>query len=342
MSKTIAIAAGGTGGHVMPALALSQVLEKDGFRVVWVAVQDDIATRWVKVPLLALPSVAWKGKGWKARLKALYRLSVSMWKVWSFFRRESVSLVLGFGGFSSMAPGLVAFLCRYPLHIHEQNARAGLANRLLARVAQRVWVAYPGVLNGEWVGNPLREGLSALSAGVGVADSIEKILVLGGSLGARQLNEMVPQFVERLSPSVQVWHQCGREQEALVRNAYGNREGVRVESWVNVEEALPWADLVIARAGAMTLSELACLGCVAIIVPYPYAADDHQRANARYFEERGGMVVLDPSTFSPDALYLAWQALTPLKRAAMREALRGSIPMNARAMREAIRGELNE
>jgi UDP-N-acetylglucosamine--N-acetylmuramyl-(pentapeptide) pyrophosphoryl-undecaprenol N-acetylglucosamine transferase len=302
-ARPILIMAGGTGGHVFPALAVARELRAQGADVVWLGTRQGLEAR--VVPEAGFP-VAWirvsglRGKGLGRRLLAPFMLALALLQSLWLMARLRPAAVLGMGGFVTGPGGLVAWLLRRPLLIHEQNSVAGLTNRWLAPLARQVLVAFPGALpRGLHTGNPVRADIAALPAPetrlAGRAGA-PRLLVLGGSLGAQALNETLPRAIARLPRALrpEVWHQTGTRHLDAGRAAYATA-GVpaRVEAFVDdMAAAYGWADLVVCRAGALTVAELAAAGLGAILVPYPHAVDDHQTGNARYLAEQGAALLL--------------------------------------------------
>lgn len=306
--KTL-IMAGGTGGHVFPAIAVAEQLVRDGGSVHWLGSQGGMEVELVGrhgYPISTLPVSGLRGGGALRLLAAPFKLARSLLGALAVIRREQPDVVIGFGGFASGPGGVAAKLAGLPLIVHEQNAIAGLTNRLLARVATRVLVAFPEAtrqLRGAAVvGNPVRAVIRALPAPeqrLAGRDGPLRILVVGGSLGAQALNTHVPDALARLAAGqpVLVRHQTGRKDVELTRGNYA-RVGVTAEVSAFIDDmaaAYSWADLVICRAGALTVSELAAAGVPAIFVPFPHAVDDHQTVNADYLVKVGAARLLPQS-----------------------------------------------
>ena len=314
--RPILIMAGGTGGHVFPALAVAAELGRAGVPVTWLGTRRGLEAR--VVPEAGYP-VVWvrvsglRGKGLARRLAAPFMLAVALLQSLWIMLRLRPRAVLGMGGFVTGPGGVAAWLTRRPLLIHEQNAVAGLTNRLLAPLARCVMEAFPGALPARFrprhTGNPVRAEIAAVAppeqrlAGRGGA---MRLLVVGGSLGAQALNETLPQALARLPMSLrpQVRHQCGERHLDATRGHYA-AAGVDAEVIpfiADMAEAYAWADLVVCRAGALTVAELAAAGCASILVPYPHAVDDHQTANARYLSDAGAAELLPQSRLAPEVL----------------------------------------
>jgi len=325
-TKTALIMAGGTGGHIMPGLAVAKRLEQQGWRVIWLGNPDGMEARlvpqqgyemvWLRFPAL-------RGKGWLRKLMLPVHLLSGFWQAWRLLARIQPNVVLGMGGFISFPGGMMAALRGIPLALHEQNAIAGLANRVLMGVADRALTGFPGVFRkGLWVGNPVREEIARLPAPAeryGARSGRLQLLVLGGSLGAQALNETLPQALALLPEEErpEVVHQAGEKHLDGLRAAYA-AAGVRAHTVAFISDmagAYAWADLVICRAGASTIAELACAGVASILVPYPHAVDDHQTANARFLAQAGAAILLPQSELTSEKLAL----IKNLKRAQLLE-----------------------
>ncbi|MFQ6004710.1 MAG: undecaprenyldiphospho-muramoylpentapeptide beta-N-acetylglucosaminyltransferase [Woeseia sp.] len=314
--RPILVMAGGTGGHVYPALAVAKALQRQSREVVWLGTHrgleslivpdNDIDVEWISVAGL-------RGKGGWSWVLAPFRLVWALAQSLSVMVRRRPAAVLGMGGFVSGPGGLAAWLMRRPLVIHEQNAIAGLTNRLLARLARVVLQAFPGSfpasVKSETVGNPVRADIAALedpAARFSRREGRLRLLVLGGSQGALALNKIVPGALARLPEDLQpvVRHQTGRLTIDAARTAY-EEHSLEVEVTPYIEdmaEAYAWADLVVCRAGALTVAELAAAGLPAIFVPYPTAVDDHQTANARPMAEAGAATILAEVNLNDESL----------------------------------------
>lgn len=310
---TALIMAGGTGGHVFPALAVAKILVSRGWRVEWLGTASGIESRVVPANNLVLhciTAVGLRGKGMKKLLAAPWQLLRAFYQSLRVFRQLRPDVVLGMGGFASAPGGVSAFLLRVPLVIHEQNAIAGTTNRLLARLAKRILSAFPDVfVGGECVGNPVRADIAALAAvKKTIVSSPEKIklLVVGGSQGAKSLNEILPQALTLLPDAVrpEVFHQAGANLLEEARKNY-RAAGVaaRVEPFIeDMAEKYHWADLAVCRSGAMTVSELACAQLPALLVPFPFAIDDHQTHNALWLANGGAARLLPQAGLTAELL----------------------------------------
>jgi len=303
MSKTALIMAGGTGGHIFPGLAVAQALRDKGWRVHWFggtgspgqpSMESQIVPQ-AGFPFESIDFGGVRGKGVKTLLLLPLRLLKAFWQSLQVVRRVKPDVVVGLGGYISFPGGMMSVLLGKPLILHEQNSVAGLANKVLAAVADRVFTAFPNVIQGaQWVGNPLR---AAFLQQPGPAERFAgrsgplKLLVVGGSLGAKALNDIVPQALARLplESRPQVIHQSGAKQiEALRANYAAAGVDAELTPFIdNTAQAFADADLVICRAGASTVTELAAVGAAALFVPFPAAVDDHQTTNARFLVDAG-------------------------------------------------------
>jgi UDP-N-acetylglucosamine--N-acetylmuramyl-(pentapeptide) pyrophosphoryl-undecaprenol N-acetylglucosamine transferase len=322
MSGPVLILAGGTGGHIFPGLALAQALRARDVPVLWLGAAGGMETRLVPQAGVAIETIAiggLRGKGVATLLKAPFVLLRACAQALAVLRRARPRAVVSFGGYAAGPGGLCAWLLRRPLLVHEQNRAPGLTNRVLARVARRVLCGFPGSFPGratDDVGNPVRPAIAALpvpSERFAGRSGPVRLLVLGGSQGAYALNTALPALLAKL-PEAQrptVRHQCGERHADASRRVY-EQAGVAasVEPFIaDMAEAYAWADLVVCRAGALTLAELCAAGVGSLLVPFPKAVDDHQTRNAEYLVERGAARLL-PEGEGFDARLLA--ALTDL------------------------------
>jgi UDP-N-acetylglucosamine--N-acetylmuramyl-(pentapeptide) pyrophosphoryl-undecaprenol N-acetylglucosamine transferase len=315
-ARPILVMAGGTGGHVYPALAVARALQARSRDVVWLGTHRGLESRIVPAAGIDIEWISVKGlrrKGALALLIAPLQLALALFQSLGVIFRRRPAAVLGMGGFVSGPGGVAAWLTRRPLVIHEQNAAAGLTNRLLARLARVVLQAFPGSfnspINAETVGNPVREDIAAIAA---PADRFAnrqgrlRLLVLGGSQGALALNRTVPAALAQLDAEMRpaVRHQCGERTLDTARRAYSDN-GVDVELLPFIDDmaaAYAWADLVVCRAGALTVAELCAAGLPALFVPYPAAVDDHQTANATPMTDAGAAAIIQESHLTPELL----------------------------------------
>jgi UDP-N-acetylglucosamine--N-acetylmuramyl-(pentapeptide) pyrophosphoryl-undecaprenol N-acetylglucosamine transferase len=340
----VVIAAGGTGGHIFPALAVAQALALRGVVSHWVGSNRGLEARVVRdqagIPLTELALAGLRGRGLAGALALPMGLIRSLIQSWKVVSQVRPAIVLVFGGYVSFPVGIVARLQGRPLVIHEQNAVMGTANRWLARLAQRVLTSFaqtryaPG--HAITVGNPVRASLSAQphSERYFGASKPLRVLILGGSLGARALNQALPRVWTEIAPfwpqGLMVWHQTGLADEASVRQAYAQQQpqaadgAFRVSAFIDdMAQAYAWADLVICRAGASTVAELAATGLPAIFVPLPGAIDDHQTANARALVSLGGAYLVPQSPALADDLVTLLRQCTPQQLRSMSGAAQG-------------------
>lgn len=315
INKTLLVMAGGTGGHIMPALAVADELRARGWRVVWMGNPDGMEARLVPAHGFEMAWVrftALRGKGLLRKLLLPFNLLRGFWQARREIARIKPDVVLGMGGFITFPGGMMASLANVPLVIHEQNSIAGLANRVLAGVADRVLAGFPQTLaKGEWVGNPVRAEIAALPAPAeryAGRSGVLRILVVGGSLGAQALNESLPKALALLPEAErpEVVHQAGEKHLSALLANY-EAAGVRAHCVAFIEDmagAYGWADLVVCRAGALTIAELAGAGVASILVPFPHAVDDHQTGNARFLSNAGAAILLPQTELSPERLAL--------------------------------------
>lgn len=315
------VMAGGTGGHIFPGLALAEALRERGWRVHWLGAPASMEQRLVPPRGFAFEPVAFggvRGKGLKTLALLPWRLLQAFGQSWRVVRRVRPDVVIGLGGYITFPGGLMAVLAGRPLLLHEQNSVAGLANKVLARVAKGVFSAYPNALpQAQWVGNPLRaEFLQQAPPAERFAGRTGplRLLVVGGSLGARALNDAVPQALALIPPAQRpvVTHQSGEKQIDALRAAYA-AAGVQATLTPFIQDtarAFADADVVIARAGASTVTELAAVGAAAIFVPFPHAVDDHQTHNARFLVDAGAAWLLPQNQLSAAGLARQLQTLT--------------------------------
>jgi len=297
-NAAVLIMAGGTGGHIFPGLAVADVLRAQGVPVAWLGAAGGMETRVVPAHGIELHTIAiggLRGKGLKTRLLAPLMLARALFASLRVLRRVRPRSVLSMGGYVAGPGGIAARLTGTPLLVHEQNRVAGYTNRKLAGFARRVLAGFADALpNGEWVGNPVRESIATLAPPVerfAARTGRPQLLVLGGSLGARALNLAVPQALALIPAEQrpQVRHQCGTRGLDEARAAYA-RAGVEADVVPFIEDmaaAYGWADLAVCRAGALTIAELTAAGLGAVLVPFPYAVDDHQTGNAQALVDAG-------------------------------------------------------
>jgi UDP-N-acetylglucosamine--N-acetylmuramyl-(pentapeptide) pyrophosphoryl-undecaprenol N-acetylglucosamine transferase len=318
--RPVLIMAGGTGGHVFPALAVAAELSARGVAVSWLGTQRGLESRVVPAagyPLETMRVSGIRGKGVMKMIAAPFMLVIALLQALFIQLRLRPRAVLGMGGFAAGPGGVVAWLLRRPLLIHEQNSVAGMTNRWLAPLARVVMEAFPGSLpacrHAVHTGNPVRAGITRLpdpSERFAGRSGALRVLVVGGSLGARALNEVLPAAVAQLAAdqSVQIRHQTGSADLESVRAAYAALDvnaGIDATADAFIEDmaaAYSWADVVVCRSGALTIAELAVVGVASILVPFPHATDDHQTGNARFLADAGAAILMPQDTMSAEKL----------------------------------------
>jgi UDP-N-acetylglucosamine--N-acetylmuramyl-(pentapeptide) pyrophosphoryl-undecaprenol N-acetylglucosamine transferase len=317
----VLIMAGGTGGHVYPGLAVADVLRERGCAVAWLGTSAGLEARVVpksNIELFCIKVRGLRGNGLVGWLRAPLAVTAAIAEAYGIVKRWRPDVILGMGGFASGPGGIAAWLSRVPLVIHEQNARAGLTNRVLAKFARRVLEAFPGTFapssRVSHLGNPVRADITTVPSLDDVRSPL-RIVVFGGSQGASFLNEVVPRALAVLSTEcdLQVLHQCGQKHAVSTTAAYESHPHqlqLQVAPFVqDMAAAYGQAHLLICRAGAMTVSELAAAGRAAILVPFPHAVDDHQSANAAYLVHAGGARMVAQSALDVDSMAAAIRAL---------------------------------
>lgn len=310
MSKgTLMIMAGGTGGHIMPGLAVAREMQARGWSVVWLGHPERMEGRLVPaegIRLVPLRFAGLRGKGLSALLKLPFTLSGACLQARRALRQERPDVVLGMGGYVAFPGGVMAALGRIPLVVHEQNAVGGTANRWLARLASKVLVGFPGALHGGlMVGNPVRAAMMRAAPAperYAARKGPLRLLVVGGSLGASVLNSVVPEAIAAIPADQRprVVHQAGEQHIQALQQRYAEL-GVEADCRAFIDDmadAMSGADLLVCRAGAMTVAEVAAVGVAALFVPLPHAIDDHQTANARYLSECNGGWLQPQSQFT--------------------------------------------
>lgn len=324
------IMAGGTGGHIFPGLAVAEALRERGWRVHWLGAPGSMESRLVPPRGFALETIDFggvRGKGVKTLVLLPLRLLRAFWQALQVVRRVQPDVLVGLGGYITFPGGMMGTLLGKPLVLHEQNSVAGMANKVLAGIADRVFTAFPNVFKkAEWVGNPLRAEFLRQPAPAqrfaGRSGPL-RLLVVGGSLGAKALNDTVPQALA-LIPSgqrPQVVHQSGEKQIDALRANY-TAAGVLAELTPFIDDtaqAFADADLIVCRAGASTVTEIAAVGAAALLVPFPHAVDDHQTTNARFLTDAGGAWVVQQNELTPQMLASQLQSLQRNQLLAMAE-----------------------
>lgn len=317
--KKIMITAGGTGGHIFPGLAVAQSFIQQGESVVWVGTVHGLETKLVpndNIRLLTIPMQGLRGKGVVRLLKAPWLITRAVLASYKMIKQEKPDVILGMGGYVSGPVGIAARICNVPLVLHEQNAIAGMANKMLSHLASGICESFPETFPASkkvtYCGNPVRPAITTL-AGKKVGNLLNttrslRVLILGGSQGAHAINKIIPAMVARFQApnNIQVWHQTGAHDYEIVKEAYTklNLQSTKIEPFIHdMATAYEWADLVVCRAGATTVAELAVIGLPAIFIPAPQAVDDHQTANANSLVKHGAAVILPQSELSCDRLF---------------------------------------
>ena len=323
---TVVIAAGGTGGHIYPALAVARVLEARKVPVVWIGTKEGLESRIIpdaNIDIRFIKISGLRGAGLKGLITGPFKMIGACMQSIRIMSDVGANSVLGMGGFVSGPVGVAAFLTRRVLVLHEQNAIAGLTNKWLGRLATRVYSAVPNVFPGKVgavaIGNPVRESIESVGLRKVAANTVDatartalQVLIVGGSRGARALNEIVPVAMQKLmeaSPelALHVWHQTGPADENNVVKAYealaGKSKNIKVNAYIeDVTASYEWADVIICRSGAMTVSELSAAGLPGVLVPYPHHADNQQTLNAKFLSDAGAAVLLPQSDLTPESL----------------------------------------
>ena len=310
---TLLVMAGGTGGHIFPGIAVAEALVQQGWNIHWLGTAERMEAELVPkngYPISFINIAGIRNKNWQTWLKTPFKILQSVWQSIRVLREVKPDVVLGMGGYASAPGGVAAWLLRIPLVLHEQNAVAGMSNRFLSHFATRTLSAFPGAFSKrvtpEVVGNPLRSDIIAIENVMPAQPATsKKVLVVGGSLGAKILNDVVPQAMKQIKvQSIDVWHQTGGGNEQTVLKSYQDyglpEEKVKVTEFIDdMAAAYQWADVVICRAGALTVSELAM---AAIFVPLPHAVDDHQTKNAMYLVNCGAAKLIAQKEFNGTTL----------------------------------------
>lgn len=316
MTKRCLIMAGGTGGHVFPALAVAHALTAKGWQVEWLGTAERMEAKVVPeqgFPIHFLPVKGLRGKGFAARLQGVSGLIRSLGQAKALMTALQPDLVIGFGGYASGPGGVAARLSKIPLVIHEQNAAIGMTNKLLGRVANRILLGFKeaaaqfGAASSKCVvvGNPIRDEILRLPEKASVHSPL-RVLIVGGSLGSVPLNTMVPAALTSHA-QVEVWHQCGKGNQEKLNGAYENAQGQwKVTEFIDdMAGAYKWADVIICRAGALTVAEVAAAGLSAVFVPLPHAVDDHQTKNAAALVNAGAATLIQQNELTqqlPDVI----------------------------------------
>jgi len=328
MTRSILIMAGGTGGHIFPALAVADCLRAQGWRITWLgaaySMEADLVPK-AGYPLVTVRFAGLRGKGLLRKLMLPINLLIALWQSAVMILRHRPDVLLGMGGYITFPGGMMAALLRRPLLIHEQNSIAGLSNKSLSHLATRTLTGFPGVLpNAEWCGNPVRASIAALpdpSIRYAARRGGLNILVLGGSLGAQAINQCLPHALALIPIAArpQVLHQTGKQHFAATQTLYGNVQvSANVQPFLDdMAKQYAWADLVICRAGALTIAEISAAGVASILIPFPFAVDDHQTANAKFLSAHEAAILLPQASLKAQHLADLLQALTREKALVM-------------------------
>jgi len=320
-ARTLMVMAGGTGGHVYPAMAVADHLKAQGWNIVWLATEGGMETRLIEgkgyqKAMITMQGV--RGKGLLGWLLLPIKLAKAVSQSYKAMRQYQPNVVLGMGGFAAFPGGLMARLLAKPLVIHEQNSVAGLTNKLMAKIATRVLAAFPNALNkANVIGNPVRADIVELAEPekrFGMHKGALRILVVGGSLGAQALNDLIPQALVAMPAEARphVIHQAGvKHIEALQSNYAKHGAVAECRAFIqNMAEMYAWADFVICRAGAMTVAELSAVGLGSLLVPFPFAVDDHQTTNAAYLADHKAAFLVQQKALTVEKLVNILTTLT--------------------------------
>ena len=315
-APVVVFMAGGTGGHIFPALATAKELKSKGFDIHWLGTPGSMEADLVPrhgIDISFIPVTGLRGKGLSFLLKAPWKLAASLFKAIAVLKKHKPVCVVGMGGYVTGPGGVAAKLLGIPLVIHEQNAVAGMTNKLLAKVANRVLEAFPDTFVGQkavLTGNPVRTDIADIAPLQ--SHKPVRLLIVGGSRGAVAINELIPVVLKNCSGELEVWHQTGANNDQQTKALYdANGVNGRVEPFIHdMAEAYDWADLVICRSGALTVAELAVAGRPAILVPYPYAVDDHQTVNGQYLVRQGAAKMIQQKELDAETLTNMIQQIT--------------------------------
>lgn len=322
MSKTLMIMAGGTGGHVYPAMAVADYLKAEGWEIVWLCTEGGMENRLIadkgyQKAMITMRGV--RGKGLLGWLLLPVKLSIALIQSYQAITKFKPNLVLGMGGFAAFPGGLMASLLRKPLLIHEQNSVAGLTNKTLAHFATKVLAAFPAAFGDKAIllGNPVREDITQIlppEIRLATRTGPLRLLVVGGSLGAQALNEVLPKALAEMAIDSRplVVHQAGEKHiTKLQANYQEHHVEAEAKAFINdMAEIYNWADIVICRSGALTVAEVSAAGIASVLVPFPYAVDDHQTSNAHYLSDAGAAILMPQGAFTVAKIAALLQGLT--------------------------------
>ncbi|MEE9331506.1 MAG: undecaprenyldiphospho-muramoylpentapeptide beta-N-acetylglucosaminyltransferase [Methylophilaceae bacterium] len=320
--NTLMVMAGGTGGHVYPALAVADYLQALGWRIVWLATEGGMENRLIEEKPYSKAMITMRGvrgNGLLGWVVLPFKLIIAFKQSVSAILQHQPNVVLGMGGFAAFPGGLMAKLLRKPLVIHEQNSVAGLTNKILSRFANKVLAAFPAVFSDKatLVGNPVRIDITQLALPQARYEARQgrlRVLVVGGSLGAAELNDVLPKALATFSAAQrpEVVHQAGEKHITTLEANY-KQAGVKVETQAYIKDMATqyaWADVVICRAGALTVAELACVGVASVLVPFPFAVDDHQTTNAAYLSDNGAAILIQQTALTVEKMAEILKQLT--------------------------------
>ena len=322
MSKTLMIMAGGTGGHVYPAMAVADALLAQGWKVVWLCTEGGMENRLIankpyQKAMISMRGV--RGKGYLGWLLLPFKLLIALSQSAQAMRQHQPNVVLGMGGFAAFPGGLMAKLLGKPLVVHEQNSVAGLTNKVLAPLANKVLAAFPAAFGAKalLLGNPVRADICAIAEPAKRAKGRRgalRLLIVGGSLGAQALNEVLPLALAQLDKKDRpiVVHQAGEKHIANLTQRY-QQLAVEAEPKAFIDDMAAmyaWADLLICRAGALTVAELSAAGVASLLVPFPHAVDDHQTGNAHYLSDAGAALLIPQAEFTVEKVAALLQGMT--------------------------------
>ncbi len=322
MNKTLMVMAGGTGGHVYPAMAVADYLKAKGWNIVWLCTEGGMENRLIaskdyQKAMITMRGV--RGKGVLGWVLLPVKLSIALVQSYKAIAKFQPNLVLGMGGFAAFPGGLMAWISRKPLVIHEQNSVAGLTNKTLAHFAKRVLTAFPAAFGSKalLVGNPVRADITEILSPVARLEGHTgqlRLLVVGGSLGAQALNDVLPKALAEIAPESRplVVHQAGEKHITALQANY-QVAGVSADTKAFIQDMAAmysWADIVICRAGALTIAEVSAAGVASVLVPFPFAVDDHQTSNAHYLSEAGAAILISQTEFTVAKVVTLLQNLT--------------------------------
>ena len=324
------IMAGGTGGHIFPGISVAKALQKRGHTVFWLGAKGGMEERIVRqygIRLKLLKVKPLRGKGLIRKIVTPFRVLTATWQARRFMQKENIDVAISMGGYVAAPGGLATRFCGTKLVVHEQNSLFGMTNRILAKHADQVLTGFDlsGLYGSQWVGNPVR-GSIVQAPKKEQSETPLQVLIMGGSLGAQSLNRILPKTLKEPIEQgrIQVWHQCGKNNAETTREAYGQQQSqVQVNEFIhNMSKAYRWADVCIARAGALTLAELTAMHLPALLVPFPHAVDDHQTKNAMYLVNHQAALIWSENSSSDELNAQIEQLFDAGQQQNMRQALK--------------------